>query len=402
VSDSTSLGAVYATASLWGLAGIVAATGAASLAHYRALSALSPSASGAADSTSPARWPRVSIIVPARNEEANLPTLLRSLLAQDYPDFEVLVVDDASTDATGRIAEDFARQSDGRLRMIAGTGPAPGWTGKNYACHTGAQAATGDWLLFTDADTEHAPEALRLTLRAALAGGAGALSLFTRQRCLTFAERLLLPFAYQQYFVGVRPKTMPQPGQPALANGQYFLISRAAYTASGGHRAVAASIIDDVALAGALKRADYPPLVCRGERLVRVHMYDNFSALAEGFTKNSFQFLREQRTGGALVILSTACAAGVLPTLVGAILSGAPVGIAGAVAALLFQIALLARWERAFGVPLRYALLAPLAALTFTGIALSSALHVLARRPVRWKGRPVRATLPTEEPLHVE
>ncbi|MBF6589877.1 MAG: glycosyltransferase [Ktedonobacterales bacterium] len=403
------MGALYAAASPWGLAGIVGASGAVSLAHYRALPALI-SGTGETPGESVA-WPRVSIVVPARNEAANLPTLLRSLMALDYRDYEIIVVDDDSTDATGQIATDFARESAGRVRVVRGSGPASGWTGKNYACHLGAQAATGAWLLFTDADTEHAPASLRLAMGAALAAGASALSLFTRQRCLTFWERLLLPFAYQQYFVGVRPRALARPGQPALANGQYFLIARQAYAVVGGHGAVAASITDDVALAGVLKRGGYPPLVRRGEALVRVRMYDSFGALAEGFTKNSFQFLREQRAGGALVVLSTACAVGVVPALTGALLSGARLGIAGALAALVLQITLLAPWERAFGVPLRYALLAPVAALTFTGIALSSALHALTRRPVRWKGRgysaTARAAVATasgrrEEPLRVE
>src|SRR6185437_1548320 len=101
------------------------------------------------------------------------------------------------------------------------------------------------WLLFTDADTEHAPLTLRAAVSAALRRRAGALSLFAGQRCFGFWERLLLPFAYQQYFAGVNPRALDTPGSPALANGQYILVARAAYAAAGGHAAVAASIIDD-------------------------------------------------------------------------------------------------------------------------------------------------------------
>ncbi|MGH2485679.1 MAG: hypothetical protein ACRDHE_06680, partial [Ktedonobacterales bacterium] len=215
----------------------------------------------------------------------------------------------------------------------------------------------------------------------------GALSFFTQQECRSFWERLLLPFAYQQYFSGVRATRLLDPSGPALANGQYFLIARTAYDASGGHRAVRGSLIDDVALATALKRSGYPPLPCRGELLVRVRMYHSLRELVEGFTKNSFQFLREQRASAGVVVLGTACAAGLLPALYGAVLYGGTPAISLGVAAYVIQVAGLAWWARAFGVPVRYALLAPIAALVFTGIAVSSLLHVAARRPVRWKGR---------------
>lgn len=381
-----SLAALYAALSPWALAGVVGVSGALSLAHYRALPQVRR---GAAGPQAPAgdEWPRVSVVVPARNEEQNLPTLLRSLLALDYPDLDVIVVDDASTDATGALAASYAAQSGGRLRVLHGSGPLPGWTGKNYACYQGARLASGAWLLFTDADTEHAPDSLRLAVATALARGVRALSLFPRQRCESFWERLLLPFAYQQYFTGVRPRALLASTGPALANGQYFLIERAAYWAVDGHAAVAASIIDDVALAGVLKRSGAPPLPCRGEDLLSIRMYRGLASLAEGFTKNAFQFLQEQRASGALVALATACAASSLPALVTALLAGNAWGATGATVAYILQVVALAPWARAFGVPRRYALLAPLAALAFTGVALSSALHALTRRPVRWKGR---------------
>ena len=373
------------------LAGVASATALAAFRHYRALPAVTwPASANAAGCRR--GWPRVSIIVPARDEERNLPRLLDSLLALDYPDYEILVVDDDSRDATPHLAGEYATRSGGRLRVLHRTGPEPGWTGKNAACWAGASAANGEWLLFTDADTEHAPMSLRAAVSAALDADSGALSLFTAQRCLSFWERLLLPFAYQQYFVGVRPRALARSGGPALANGQYFLISRRAYDASGGHAAVAASIIDDVALAAALKRAGFPPFTGRGEALVSVRMYDDLSGIAQGFTKNTTQFLQEQKAAGALVVLSTGCAAAVAPALVRGIVDQKHKTVAGAVFAYVVQAVGMLPWLRAFGVPRRYALLAPLASLSFTAIALSSAWHTLARRPVRWKGRGYRAT----------
>ncbi|HZC06766.1 MAG TPA: glycosyltransferase [Ktedonobacterales bacterium] len=386
--NEVSAGDLYGAISPWAQALIVALAGARSLASYRAL----PGAR--------ANWPwggigkrrpLVSIIVPARNEQRALPTLLPSLLQQDYPSIEVIVIDDASTDATSAIAAQWAAR-DPRLRVLRGNGPPPGWTGKNYACWQGAQTARGDWLLFTDADTCHESAALRSALAIAEAGHASAVSLFPRQRCEGFWERLLLPFAYQQYFVGTNTRTLARPNGPALANGQYFLISRTAYEAAGGHAAIAGSVIDDVALAGALKRAGYPTLVARGEALVSVRMYDSLGALAEGFTKNAAQFVQAQRGAGALVALATAANAVTLPALVTAAASGATIGMSGATVAYVAQCLALVPWMRSFGVWWGYALLAPLAALAFTGIALTSFAHALLRWPVRWKGRALAPT----------
>jgi chlorobactene glucosyltransferase len=348
----------------------------AALVHYRELPRLAPSACGGDPA---AGWPAVSIVVPARDEAATLPVLLRSLLALEYPDYEVLVVDDASGDGTAVCVEEFSAASGGRVSLLRSPGPPAGWTGKNYACHLGAAQARGEWLLFTDADTEHAPASLRLALAAARTSGARALSLLTGQRCVSFWERLLLPFAYQQYFAGTRPA--------ALANGQYFLIARAAYAACGGHVAVASSLVDDVALAAALRRTGATPAVYRGERLVRVRMYTGLGPLAQGFTKNAFLFLRQRRVAGLAVAASTACNASLLPVLVVAAVRRERGALAVGVLAALAQMVGLAPWLRWFGVPLRYASLAPLAALGFSGIALASSWHALTGQPVRWKGR---------------
>jgi chlorobactene glucosyltransferase len=347
--------------------------------HYRALPII-----GAASSAGNRQdVPGVSIIIPARNEALNLPRLLRSLTALNYPDYEVLVVDDGSTDETAAIVLSFA---DSGVRLARSAGPPPSWTGKNYACWVGAQQTSKHWLLFTDADTTHTPESLGAAVTFALEHRTAALSLFTRQECRGFWERLLLPFAYQQYFLSVRPRQINSPAGPALANGQYFLIRRDAYQAAGGHAACAGSIIDDVALAGRLKAKGFVPLACRGEGLVSVRMYSSLGAIAEGFTKNSYAFLREQRAAGALVALSTASAASVLPALLD-LLVGKRKRSAVALAAYAAQAAGMVFWTRLFGAPLRYALLAPLAAVIFMGIALRSATRTITGQAVTWKGR---------------
>jgi len=261
------------------------------------------------------QWPGVSIIVPARNEEVNLPRLLNSLVAQDYPLYEVIVVDDASTDGTAAVVRRYEAEG---VCLLLTDGPPKGWTGRNAACWRGAEASHYPWLLFVDADTELAPLALRSSLHFALAQHIQALSLFTRQRCETLWERLLLPFAYQQYFVSVNARRVHAAGGPSLANGQYFLISRTVYQQVGGHAANAQSIIDDVALATSLKKAGVIPLACRGEAMVAVRMYTGLRAIIAGFGKNSYLFLRKSPLTGTQTALSTALAASVVTLLLNA------------------------------------------------------------------------------------
>ncbi len=323
-------------------------------------------------------------IIPARNEEVNLPRLLNSLVAQDYPLYEVIVVDDASTDGTAAVVRRYGAKG---VRLLLTNGPPEGWTGKNAACWRGAEASHYPWLLFIDADTELAPLALRSSLHFALEQQVQAISLFARQRCETLWERLLLPFAYQQYFVGVNARHLHAAAGPALANGQYFLISRTAYQQVGGHAANAQSIIDDVALATSLKRVGMIPLACRGEALVAVRMYTGLRAIIAGFGKNSYLFLRKSPLTGIQTAFSTALAASVLPLLLDAWRKRSW-GIVGvAIVAYFAQVCHMQFWLRRFGVSLRYALLAPFSALGFLAIALNS---MVRGRALAWKGRRYR------------
>lgn len=224
----------------------------------------------------------VSVIVPARNEEACLGACLESLVAQRGVDFEIIVVDDASTDRTRPMAESFAS-----VRVVDAGPPPPGWTGKNNAVAAGARIARGEWLLFTDADTVHLPGSLARALAEVQRHGAVMLSYSPEQEVHGFWEKAVMPVVFAELAATYRPSLVSDPGSPAAAaNGQYILISRNAYEAVGGHAAFCGSLLEDVALARAVKATGCRIFFRYAGDAVRARMYRSFSQLREGWTKN--------------------------------------------------------------------------------------------------------------------
>jgi glycosyltransferase involved in cell wall biosynthesis len=315
----------------------------------------------------------VSIIVPARNESGSLDLLLKSLERVNYPDYDVTVVDDCSFDGTALIAE------DARVRTIKVKHLPKGWVGKSFACWTGAQATKGEWLLFTDADTVHGPETLGLSLCMADSFQAGLTSLLARQRCETFWERLLLPYAYALYFAGASGVNT-KPGR-ALANGQYMLFRRSEYERIGGHRAVAGSLIEDVALASLSESHGVRLVLARAEKHLEVRMYSSLRSLWEGFTKNSFRMVLHSPRSGMLTVLASL-----------SFLSAFPRGMRSRSTTHRFVVLAtptfcLLPWVRRFGAPWGYAALYPLAAFVFQVLALDSIRRTVVGQSAVWKGR---------------
>jgi glycosyltransferase involved in cell wall biosynthesis len=226
--------------------------------------------------------PEVSIVVPARNEQASLGDCLRSLVGQTGVAHEIIVVDDGSTDGTRGIAESFAG-----VRVIS-PGPLPrDWTGKNNAVVAGAERARGEWLLFTDADTVHVPGSLERALAEAREHDVDMLSYSPEQIAVTFWEMAVLPIVFAELAHEYPPKQVSDPGSPvAAANGQYILIRRTAYEAVGGHRAIADSLLEDVALARRVKDSGRKLRFRYAADAVRTRMYRNYRQLREGWTKN--------------------------------------------------------------------------------------------------------------------
>ncbi|MGH9530670.1 MAG: glycosyltransferase family 2 protein [Terriglobales bacterium] len=226
--------------------------------------------------------PTVSIIVPARNEEACLGRCLESLVAQTGVSFEIIVVNDGSTDRTGEIAESFAG-----VRVINAPPLRAGWTGKNSAVFAGANEARGAWLLFTDADTVHYAGSLARAIAEAQQHSASLLSYSPEQEVHSFWEKALMPVIFAELAATYRPAQVSDPASPAAAaNGQYLLITRDTYDAVGGHKTVASNLLEDVDLARAVKASGRKLRFRYGGDAVRTRMYRSIAQLREGWTKN--------------------------------------------------------------------------------------------------------------------
>lgn len=242
-------------------------------------------------------WSRtmVSAIIPARNEEASIARAVESVAAQPEVG-EVIVVNDQSTDRTGEILAELAARIP-RLRVLA-TGALPsGWTGKNYALSIGAASATGDWLLFTDADTYHLPGSTRRALNDADTHDAALVSYSPEQEMETFWEKALIPVIFCQLASKYSFARVNDPNlNDAAANGQFLMIRRDVYERVGGHAAVAPQILEDVALAEIIKNAGARIYFTAPIGIVRTRMYRSFPAMWEGWTKNLHWLFPEDHT----------------------------------------------------------------------------------------------------------
>jgi chlorobactene glucosyltransferase len=238
-------------------------------------------------SVSPQSGLLVSVVVPARNEAAVVSTAVRSILATTYRPFELLVVDDRSTDETAAVV---AEMSDPRVRLIRGEELPEGWYGKPWACYQGYQAAKGDLLLFTDADTKHEPELLGRAVGALIQEKAGLVTISPHQECVTFWERLVMPQIWFLLALRYHPAAVnrARKARDVIANGQFILAAREAYEAAGTHQAVRHEVAEDLALAQAFVRASQKLHFAFAERLMETRMYHGLNHLIEGWSKNIY------------------------------------------------------------------------------------------------------------------
>jgi cellulose synthase/poly-beta-1,6-N-acetylglucosamine synthase-like glycosyltransferase len=345
--------------------------------------------------------PFVSLIVPARNEERNIARCLDGLLAQDYPAYEVIVVDDGSSDATPRILAGYAQRHAGRLRVVQGRPLPPGWVGKCNACLHGSTFARGEgeWLLFLDADTVAAPTLIGALLADANARRLDALSVFPHNELGSWAERLILPVFFQfawTVFPLAQAADPDGPPHAALANGQCFLFRTSVYRALGGHAVVKDKVLEDVEFAHVLRRAGYRLGLAFGMQHIRVRMYHTLGEVVDGLGKHAWN---GRQTGGwraywgvARMMLTLLAS----PLLVAFWLwqwlaRGDAAALLAALSAAVGCATALGFWRgvlrRLYGLHSGWAWLTPLGLLAYLLIILRGTLSMLLRRGVTWKGR---------------
>lgn len=334
--------------------------------------------------------PEVSLLVPARDEARNAGPCLAGLLAQAGVSVEVLLLDDGSRDDTAGIASRaFAADPRGRGRLLRGAELPPGWAGKPFACHQLAAAATGEWLLFVDADTRLAPDGAARALAAAASVDAGLVSFLPRYVGAHWSNRLVVPWLY--YFLTA---LVPLPDvlrrrspRLAVANGQAVLVRRSAYDRLGGHAAVRDHVIEDVSLAIAAKTAGVRIALLDGRRWLTCAMYGDARGFVRGFAK-SFHSAARRYPGQWLGMTVLLALVGVRPWL--RLASGVPGGLPILPwASVLLVGATYAVLLRRFGQSLAALAAWPASLALLVAISIGGGLAGWAGRPIDWRGRSV-------------
>ncbi len=337
--------------------------------------------------------PLLSVIIPARNEERNIGACLDALAVADHDQIEIVVVDDRSEDRTrAEIEERQAREVDApRIRLVQGEGPPPGWMGKIAAVWRGQKDARGEYLLFLDADVRVSPSGIRQCLRYVKDKGVDGVSVIGFLVNDTFWERVIQPVVGSLILTGNRPENVNDPGKKdAMANGQFILVSRAAYDAVGGHEAIKGEILDDVVFARLMKSEGRKLHLLYGREIFGCRMYDGLAEIWEGWSKNLFPGLHHSLSLTAFVwglVFATA----LLPFLL-APWFAASLGLAAPVTALSFAVVALIYATYAYGLyengqPAGWFWTYPLGVVLMLAIIANSAISIRFGKGVTWKGR---------------
>lgn len=328
----------------------------------------------------PRRQPLVSVLIPARDEERTIERTVRAMLAQTYPELEIVVVNDRSTDATGAILD---RLRDSRLVVVSGVEPPPGWLGKPWALHQASGRARGELLLFVDADVIYAPDTIGAAVAHLEERDVSLLALFPRFVMAGFWEHVIMPnlavFAFS--LLPLWAANRSRVAFLAIGGGPGNLVRRSDYEAAGGHEALKAAVVDDVGLARLMRRAGQRTEAVRAEDHVSVRMYHGLSEIVEGFTKNAFAVFNSSYALVAFFLLLAVVfhLAPFVLALPGNRLALATVALIALTRLLLF---------RSLGYRLDNALLGhPLMIAAWCWILVRSTWRTGVRRRLLWRGR---------------
>ncbi len=326
---------------------------------------------------------RISLIFAARDEQEKLPGALATLATIDYPDLEIIAVDDRSQDATGPILDEFSRTHE-RFRAVHVSALPPGWLGKPHALQKAYESATGEWLLFTDADVRFAPDALRRAAAMVQQKNLDHLTLFGDVEMVGFWETVLITFFGLAFHIANDPYRVSNPHSRAYVGvGAFQLIKRPAYEACGTHRRLAMEVVDDMKLGKLVKQAGLRSSVGVAQEAVVVRWHAGAGNLIRGVTKNFFAAL-----GYNLPFVVLAITGMLLMNVVpfaGVIFGHGWVRILSGVAvvlALAFHVGV----DWAMRVSPLYALTHPLGAVLFSYMLLRSTVVTLWQGGVTWRG----------------
>lgn len=327
--------------------------------------------------------PDVSVLFAARDEAERLPAALQTLLEQDYPRYEVVGVNDRSRDATPQVLDQFA-QGNSRLRVIHVAELPPGWLGKTHALQQAYEHSSGEWLVFTDADVQFAPDLLRRAVALALLKGQDHLTLIGHLDLAGFWEKAATIYFGVGFALGVEPWRVHDPRSRRYMGVGYFqLLRRSAYEAIGTHRRLAMEIVDDMKLGKVLKLSRFRSGVAMAQGRIRLRWCEGLGEIIRGVTKNFFA------AGGFSVARTVGDVSGIL------ILSALPFfavvfahGLTRVLAAMAATAAVsLHAWAaRNYEVSWLYGFTHPLGALIFCYMLLRSMVVTLWRGGVEWRG----------------
>lgn len=327
------------------------------------------------------KFPFITIIIPVRNEENNIGTLLASLKKIDYPNFEIIVSDDSSTDRTVAISNHF------NVQVLLNETKPPGWIGKSWACWQAAQVARGEYILFTDADTSHKSDSLVRAIAFLQSTNSSLISAGQFHRNELWWEKYLGPF-YCLLNIGVQNKK-ESTGNP-YAIGQYLLIERNAYFTFGGHKTIRSEVADDAALAKAVMETGLTYRLYKGKPLCTIQMYRSFEEFVNGWTRILRLGMQELRTVhilGAVVPLLALNVHNLFEPVVNfqSILPVVTVMIA-------FSFL-----QRSYGnFSIVGILLFPAGLLLFLAVSISAFIHHIMNAPISWKGRTYSSESPSQ------
>ena len=349
----------------------------------------------------PVEGPLISICIPARNEEINIRACVASALAQDYPNLEIIVLDDRSTDSTLPQLIEMAPR-DSRLTIISGSELPEGWAGKPHALHQASTIARGEWLCFLDSDTFLAVEAISSCYAKAIETRADLFTTLHQQLMGSAWEKIVMPLVLTALSVGFSPRKVNDPQRrDAVANGQFIMIKRSVYDSIGGHARLKDQIVEDKAISEQVKWNGYRLVLADGKLLIRTRMYTSLSAMWEGWTKNIYLGLRDRPLMlllGAFGATLAVIAALFLPLWPAFALGwyfngGGWLAMGVTIESLMIWGALLyarADAARRMNISAWYSLTTPLGAGIFAAMMLASAWKVISGQGVMWRGRTYR------------